>query len=97
MDSDNEPIVLNRFRPAIGHPIEMYPVEVIDASDRYRTSRTRDRIAIMMAFSLIVATAIAALLSILWKDFDIIAAVWSATGPILGALLTYYFKGKESE
>lgn len=47
------------FKPAIGKPFEADSVSTIEALDRYHTSRTRDRIAIIVLGAVVVSVSIA--------------------------------------
>ncbi len=76
-----------KFHPAHGREFDIS----LDDLVRYQTSRTRDRLAYLILAGAAGATAIAALAGFSTGSFTGVQNVWAATGPIIGAVLGYYF------
>lgn len=72
------------FRPAIGSDFELEDAVVVDA-------RTRAFVARELAFATSAAIAVTGLQGLITGDTTAISTVWAVTGPIVGALVSYYF------
>jgi hypothetical protein len=70
------------FRPAIG--TEFAGVQEVDA-------KTRGFLARLIASSTAAAVAVAGCYSLITGHYLAVIGVWSVAGPIIGALVTYYF------
>ncbi len=76
-----------RFQPAHGREGGISLREL----DEYHTSRTRDRLGYIALGAALGATFLAAVYGVTTGDFGGLKDVWAAAGPIVGAVLGYYF------
>lgn len=75
------------FQPAIG--TDFGPVRDLEAESRHLLTR-------LVATVAAGGVAVAGLYGLWREDYTPIVSVWSVAGPIVGALVTYYF-GKRNE
>lgn len=75
------------YQPAIGR--EFDGVQEADA-------KTRGFLARLIASTTVAAVAAAGIYSLFAGSFTAIIAVWSVAGPIIGAVVTYYFGRNDS-
>lgn len=70
------------FQPAVGRDFE--GVEEVEA-------KTRDFLARLIAVATVASVGVAGLYSLATDSYVAVAGVWSVAGPIIGAIVTYYF------
>ncbi len=70
------------FQPAIG--TDFGPVEEVEA-------KTRDFLARVIALGAVVALAISGAYSLIRGNYIVVLEVWSIVGPMIGAVVSYYF------
>ena len=76
------------FRPAVGREFEGI-VEV--------EAKTRDFLARVIAVATIISVGVAGLYSLMTGRYEAVAAVWSVAGPIIGAVVAYYFGSRRND
>lgn len=72
------------YRPAIGKEFEIDEVPTIEA-------RTRSFLARVVAVSATTALTITGLYGLTTAQFGPVEAVWAIAGPLVGAVMAYYF------
>jgi hypothetical protein len=76
------------FQPAVGREFE--GIEEVEA-------KTRDFLARMIAVATIISVGVAGLYSLMTGRYEAVAAVWSVAGPIIGAVVAYYFGPRRND
>ena len=69
------------FQPALGREFDVEEVE----------ARTRDFLARLIALATVAAVGTAGLYGLATGSYMAVIGVWSVAGPIIGALVAYYF------
>jgi len=72
------------YQPAIGAEIEIEEVPTIEA-------RTRGFLARYIAISVSAAIAVSGAYGLFTGNFTAVEVVWAVAGPIVGAMVLYYF------
>ncbi len=91
--SDPRKAKIPKYTPAHGRDYEI----VMRAADDYRTSRTRDRISYVILFFALCSIATAAGYGIYSGNFNAVKDVWAVAGPIVGAIVGFYFQRGRNE
>lgn len=89
----------NKFTPAIGGEFDIYRAEpeLIEAITELETTRTRNRLAILITSFLLGTLVASAAYGIVDGDIQIVAATWAAVSTTLTLILNYYFKRRLSK
>jgi hypothetical protein len=76
------------FQPAVGREFE--GVEEVEA-------KTRDFLARVIAMATIISVGVAGLYRLMTGRYGAVAAAWSVAGPIIGAVVAYYFGPRRND
>jgi hypothetical protein len=72
------------YQPAVGREIEVDEVLLVEA-------RTRDFLAKLFAVSTVLAVVVTGVHGLLTGAYHLVEVVWAIAGPIIGAMVAYYF------
>jgi steroid 5-alpha reductase family enzyme len=79
------------FQPAIGADLTK-EIQLTKAKTEHQTSRARNNLAYIFVLLIVIAVAIAFLLSVQKNDFSYLGVVWGVAGPVAGAIVGFYFR-----
>jgi len=77
----------NKYTPATGRDFEIE----VRVTDEYKTSRVRDNLSYMIMVTALLALALSAGRGFYSGTFEAVKDVWTVAGPLIGAIVGYYF------
>jgi hypothetical protein len=86
----------NKFHPAPGKDLEIYPAdpEVIKAITNLEETRTRSLLGILVTSFLLASVAASGFYGLLSGEIELVAATWTGIFATLTLVLRFYFERK---